>query len=434
MLAVPQTEPHGAVEQPIEPLDSEDQESSLFMSPIYKKLETNIPKTLMGYSDAPFPDDMQLFPRHEQVQKYLEEYGAELMSKITFQTQVLRVSPVGKASWMVEYKDLTTGVSDTEYYDAIVVATGHFSVPYIPDIPGLKNWDEQNAGSISHSKYYRLPDGFKDKKIIVIGSSASGLDIASQISPLSKTPLLVSQRSVSPLAAGFANDPNIEFLTEIASVDGKTRTVTFKDGRIEADVDRLLFCTGYLYSMPFLQDLDPPPITTGIRVENTYKHLFYAPRPTLAFLTLNQKIIPFPVSEAQSSVLAHVWAGRLTLPNLEDMQAWERSVIEERGDGSDFHVLKFPKDAEYINELCDWVASADEEQGKTAKRWEGYEYWARENFPAIRKAFVGKGEDRKDVTALAQVGFEYSRENLVEDVKAERDEEVAKEELANGAL
>lgn len=168
----------------------------------------------------------------------------------------------------------------TKDYDAVVVASGHFSVPYIPNIQGLQDWNHKHPGSISHSKYYRLPDEFAGMKIIVIGSSASGLDIASQISPVCKAPLLVSQRSISPLAGGFAKDPNIEFLTEIAKVDASSCTVTFTGGRIEKDVDHLLFCTGYLYSMSFLESLQPNPITNGTRVEHTYKHLFYAPRPT----------------------------------------------------------------------------------------------------------------------------------------------------------
>lgn len=415
---MPQTNPHIALEQPVQPMNCVDGNDTLFMSPVYERLETNIPKTLIGYSDTPFGDDLQLFPRHDQVQKYLEARGSELSDKVLFRAQVVKVEPVDNASWLLDYKDLNTGSTHTKPYDAVAVATGHFSVPYIPDIVGLQDWNRKYPGSISHSKYYRVPDSFTGKKVIVIGSSASGLDIASQISPICKAPLLVSQRSVSPLAAGFADDPNIEFATQIARVDSQRRSVTFLDSRTETDIDHLLFCTGYLYSMPFLQSLRPNPITTGTRVERTYKHLFYAPRPTLAFLTLNQKIIPFPLAEAQSAVLARVWSGRLTLPPEAEMSAWERSVVDERGDGGEFHTLKFPKDAEYMNGLYDWAASAEprdglgenEGRGKLPKRWGKYEYWVRENFPAIRKAFVAHGEERKYITKLEEVGFEYRSE------------------------
>jgi thioredoxin reductase len=418
MFSVPQTSPHLGLEQPVLSFDCASPGGMTFMSPIYQKLETNIPKTLMAYSDRPFDHDMQLFPRHDQVQKYLEEYGASLGSLIKFNTQVLDARLDGP-HWQLEYENLTTGAKSTTTYDAIVAASGHFSVPHIPTIDGLQDWDTRLPGSISHSKYYRVPQSFKGKKVIVIGSSASGRDIASQISSVCMSPLLLSQRSASPLAGGFADDPNIKFVTQITRVDHARRSVTFEDGKKELDVDHLLFCTGYLYSMPFFSksrpgSLDPYPITTGLRVEHTYKHLFYAPNPTLAFLTLNQKIIPFPLAEAQSAVLARVWSGRLELPPELEMLAWEKSVIEEQGNGPRFHELKFPEDAEYINELYDWVASAEIRndlesggRGKLPKRWGKYEYWQRENFPAIRKAFVSRGEERKHITKLGEVGFEY---------------------------
>ncbi|KIW03317.1 uncharacterized protein PV09_05528 [Verruconis gallopava] len=415
MFDVPQTNPHVGLEQPVAGGNSDTQSNECqFLSPIYERLETNIPKSLMGYSDTPWADHLQVFPRHEDVQEYLEAYGAELIPSIKFMTQVTRVTPAEDDSWLLEYKDLHTKKAHAETFDAVVVATGHFSVPYVPEIEGLAEWNQRHPGSVSHSKYFRAPEPFKEKKVVVIGSSASGLDIASQISTFCRKPLLLSQRSVSDLAAGFANDPDISVVPQITHVDANGRTVFFSDGRIEQDVDELLFCTGYLYSFPFLESLEPNPISDGTRVEHTYKHLFYAPRPTLAFLTLNQKIIPFPLAEAQSAVLARVWSGRLTLPSTEEMVGWEKSVIDECGSGGKFHVLKFPKDAEYINELYDWAVSAEKVDGlendgtgKLPKRWGAWEYWARENFPKIRKAFIMHGEGRKDITTLKQLGFEF---------------------------
>jgi cation diffusion facilitator CzcD-associated flavoprotein CzcO len=415
MFAVPQTNPHAPLERPVS-----SGEEMLFLSAIYESLETNIPKSLMGYSDLPFDDNLQLFPRHESVQAYLETYAEDLLPHIRFQKKVVDVRPDKLQSWVLEYQDLTSDDRHTEPFDAVIVATGHFSMPYVPRIDGLEEWNRMYPDSISHSKYYRAPDSVGGKKVIVIGSSASGLDIASQISPVCKTPLLLSQKSVSYLAAGFAEDSNIETVPQITRVNASTREVFFSNDRIEKGVDHLLFCTGYLYSMPFLESLQPNPISDGTRVEHTYQHLFYAARHTLAFLTLNQKVIPFPLAEAQSAVLARVYSGRLSLPPQLEMEAWERSVIAERGNGGDFHTLKFPKDAEYINALYDWAASAEKRNGlesggigKLSKRWGAWEYWARENFPAIRKAFISHGEERKDIKSLKELGFEFSADAKV---------------------
>jgi len=264
--------------------------------------------------------------------------------------------------------------------------------------------------------------------VIVVGNSASGLDISSQISPHSKA-LLLSQKSESYLAGGFASDWNIQSVSQISQLDAENKTVHFSDGRVERDVDSILFCTGYLYTLPFLRDLLPHPIGDGTHVEHTYRHLFYTPHPTLSFLALPQKVIPFPLSEAQSSVLARVYSGRLALPSEKEMEAWEENTIAEQGSGGDFHTLKFPKDAEYINLMYDWAAGAalrddleDGGRGKLPHRWGPWEYWARENFPAIRKAFVQRGEKRKHVTTLEEIGFHFDKDGTHSDASNAHEE------------
>ena len=49
MFSVPQTSPHLGLEQPVLSFDCASPGGMTFMSPIYQKLETNIPKTLMAY-------------------------------------------------------------------------------------------------------------------------------------------------------------------------------------------------------------------------------------------------------------------------------------------------------------------------------------------------------------------------------------------------
>jgi hypothetical protein len=108
-------------------------------------------------------------------------------------------------------------------------------------------------------------------------------------------------------------------------------SVRFKDGTIETNVDAVVYCTGYFYSYPFLRSLKPAVISTGECVKNLFQHIFFRPRPTLAFIALNQKIIPFPVAEAQSAVVARIWSGRLSLPSESEMELWERQTLEETG-------------------------------------------------------------------------------------------------------
>ncbi len=133
---------------------------------MYDRLETNIPHFLMQYSDKPFPPNTQLFPKHETVTQYLEEYADDLRHLIHFQTQVLDVrleSPEDQGSWLVTSQDLGSGRVTNVRYDAVVVASGHYNVPYVPDIKGIAAWNKQYPGVMSHSKFYRKPEQFKDR-------------------------------------------------------------------------------------------------------------------------------------------------------------------------------------------------------------------------------------------------------------------------------
>lgn len=48
-------------------------------------------------------------------------------------------------------------------FDAVVVATGHYHVPYIPNFPGLSQWQSKWPNSVSHSKSYRVPEVYDGK-------------------------------------------------------------------------------------------------------------------------------------------------------------------------------------------------------------------------------------------------------------------------------
>ncbi|KAL1593846.1 monooxygenase [Paraconiothyrium brasiliense] len=423
LFTVPQTNPRGWNQDPTwhetcnprTEVKSGVQKEPSFLSPIYDRLETNIPRGLMGFKDLYWPQDIQLFPKHETVLQYIREYGNDVQDLVRYNTQVLNVEPVeeqANTGWKVQTRDLRLNSQQEEEYDAVIVANGHFIVPYLPDIPGIKEWNTRYPGIISHAKYYRNPEEFKDKKVVVVGNSASGSDISTQIAQYSSNPLLWSSKSVSMFKVGTS--PVKQELPPISKFHISTRSVEFEDGTIERDIDAIVFATGYFYSLPFLENVEPRMIEDGSHVQHTYQHLFYTPRPTLSFLALPQRVIPFPLAEAQAAVLARVYSGRLSLPALSTMEHWERITIEEMGDGRNFHLLPFPKDGNYINEMSHWALSAEPREGlendgkgKMPPVWGAWEFWCREQFPKIRAAFGALGEKRFGVRTLEEVGFDY---------------------------
>lgn len=381
-----------------------------FDSPMYEQLETNIPHCLMKYSDAPSLESHQLFPSRQVVTQYLEDYAEDIRRLVMFQTQITDIrpySPDTKTGWVVQFKSLKSNEACERLYDAVVVANGHYTVPTLPEIKGISEWDQANKGIISHSKFYRRPEPFTKKKVIIVGNSASGVDIASQIATVCKHPVLNSSRSDSPLTYKANYKKPLPEIIEFLPPTQGTRAVLFANGRMEDNIDAILFCTGYFYSFPFLSSISPKLISTGERVQHLYKHLLYIPNPNLAFVGLPCKITPFRTFEGQAAAIARVWSGRLKLPSKLEMCQWEEDVIAERGTGKPFHVLPFPRDIEYHNDMVAWATSAQGRPGRVPPKWTAKETWLRERLPAINKAFADKGEERHTIKTVEELGFDY---------------------------
>ena len=402
ILHVPQTSAFCPPDPPLRPKET----PPVFPSPMYQVLHTNIPRSLMQFSDLAFPTDSLIFPSRERVQEYLVDYARDIRHLIRFSTQVLdvRLRQVdGKDQWDIDVLDLTTGEVTSSTHNAVVVSSGHFSVTYIPDIKNISKFHETHPGVITHSKYYRTPSDFTDKKVVVVGNSASGLDISAQISRVCRKPLLLSVRSPTP--PGYLAYIGAEELPVIDEFLVDERSIRFQDGRVEKDVDAIVFATGYLYTFPFLSSADPPLVTDGRRVYGAYKHLISSDHPTIVFSGLPQKVVPFAMAESQAAVFARIWSNNLALPSKDEMKKWEDEEAKRRG--PPFHVWPKGGDGEYINSVYDWIETSGG-PGKMPPRWDEELFWERRVFFDAKLKFELDG---RKAHSLGELGFEYQPED-----------------------
>lgn len=117
----------------------------------------------MNFDGFPFSDELPLFLPHAAVRQYVQEYGKEVQHLIDFNTKVIDCRKEGKV-WEVLVRDTRTGVlKEKRVYDAVLVAVGHYNIPYIPPVPGLEGWATIYHGSVSHSKNFRKPDSYYGK-------------------------------------------------------------------------------------------------------------------------------------------------------------------------------------------------------------------------------------------------------------------------------
>ena len=154
------------------------------LAPAYASLHLNSETKVTEYRDFPFPPGSPLYPDHKGVRRYLESYADHfgVRQHIRFNSPVVDVSPRGER-WRVEL-----GSGNTEEFDAVVVASGHQGKPSHPA------WKDDFTGEYLHSHSYRVPEPFRDKRVLVVGMGNSAVDIASDICVVTES-TVISARS-----------------------------------------------------------------------------------------------------------------------------------------------------------------------------------------------------------------------------------------------
>ena len=73
------------------------------------------------------------------------------------------------------------GLIAVQAFDGVVVASGHYHAPNIPDISGLAKWKKAFPELVMHSKGYRDPSNFDGQNVLLVGAGVSSTDIAKEL-------------------------------------------------------------------------------------------------------------------------------------------------------------------------------------------------------------------------------------------------------------
>jgi hypothetical protein len=143
----------------------------------------------------------------------------------------------------------------------------HILISFPEKNRSMQKWltDSNFEGEILHSIYYLRPTDYISRTILVVGSFASGSDLARQLASLNigeyepnsseegYTKVFVScstpPESIDPWT------PYITYLPLISHFQGGQ--IVLEDGK-EVQVDTIIFATGYNFSLPFCKITDYP--------------------------------------------------------------------------------------------------------------------------------------------------------------------------------
>jgi putative flavoprotein involved in K+ transport len=237
----------------------------------WESLRLFTPRRYSGLPGAPFPGDPEGYPDRGEVIAYLERYAESFELPIELNSPVRRLTREnGQFVLEVDGRRITA--------EQVVVATGPFQKPFIPDLAGRLEPDVFQA----HSTGYRKPSDVPEGTVLVVGGGNTGFQIAEELSSTRRVVLAIGSRQ-TPLPQRLLGRDLFWWLTttrlfnttvesrlgrklrtretligssprklrrrygvELKSrvVDAEGRNVRFEDGS-ELEADGVIWATGY---------------------------------------------------------------------------------------------------------------------------------------------------------------------------------------------
>ncbi|KAL4950731.1 major facilitator superfamily domain-containing protein [Aspergillus filifer] len=360
--------------------------------PCYQGLKNNVSTPLMRVKLNAWPKETPDFVSHSVLAAYIQDTSRKtgVHDATVYGARVKNLEKRGE-SWEVTWSKLDGDreVERVEYktFDAVIVASGHYHTPRVPDTPGLAEAKARWPERIFHSKRYRKPEGYQNKNVLLIGGAVSAIDIAREISPAANNIYQSTRNGEFDIAASILPENGVriseveqyEILDESNTQENVVKKgslplkIHLKSRQTLCNIDEIILCTGYQFTLPFLpshhdDSLSPSDanetilVTDGTQAHNLHKDIFYIPDPTLAFVGVPFYTATFTLFEFQAIVVANVFGGFASLPSREDMRGEYREKVRSKGVGKRFHSLKDVEE-EYVKDLLGWVNAHRNEQG-----------------------------------------------------------------------
>lgn len=152
-------------------------------------------------SDSPtevFHAEHERWPHHLNRQQFLDllnEYAdrhSVFDGSLRCETEVASMSPLPDQRWRLVIRDMASGSTLDEDFDAVTICTGLNKKAYIPEVSG----QDRFAGKQMHVEDYRPADGaqFKGRRVLVMGLGETSSDLVKDLVDQGIEHVYVSQR------------------------------------------------------------------------------------------------------------------------------------------------------------------------------------------------------------------------------------------------
>ncbi|TFH02295.1 MAG: FAD-binding protein [Calditrichales bacterium] len=216
--------------------------------------------------------------------KYLDEFSSHFDLNIKLNCSVTHIQKIENGFELQTDQDIFRSKT-------VLVASGFFGNPFIPDIPGMR----QNP-IVSHSHQFKTAESFRNKRVIVIGSGNSAAETAISLAGYAQVYLLTRNE-----LEFFSRTKNLcdirgiseSFLLELISMDiirylpntqieRVEENVVYITGR-QIETNAIICATGYNADLSAFGEMEIPtdkrtkfPVITSSAESSSYSDLFFA--------------------------------------------------------------------------------------------------------------------------------------------------------------
>ena len=155
----------------------------------YDRLRLHTVKRFSGLAHYPLPAALPRYVTKDEFAAYLQDYAARFRLDVRLGQEVTQVSPAN-GRWAVK----TT--TDMWQVPVVVLATGKYDRPLIPDWPGREGY----RGRLIHSDGYRSGSEYRGQDVLVVGLGNTGAEIAADLAQSGARRVAVAVRTPPPIS------------------------------------------------------------------------------------------------------------------------------------------------------------------------------------------------------------------------------------------
>jgi putative flavoprotein involved in K+ transport len=170
------------------------------------------PRRYSALAGLPFPGDADGYPTRDEVLAYLEEYAETFKLPVRLNTPVRRLSS-RNGGFVLELDE------GCIVADQVVVATGPFQAPLIPEVGGEFSPEVCQV----HSTGYMQPSDLSPGTVLVVGGGNTGYQLAKELSATHRVYLAVGSRQ-TPLPQRFLGRDLLWWLTKTGLIKKTVET------------------------------------------------------------------------------------------------------------------------------------------------------------------------------------------------------------------